>query len=145
MGCEAEVCLITLPKYYREKIDCVEVGGANVSHPHAPEHAEIVARAVVSACRLEGWQSPVQPKLLHTLFNRLLGQDLDFETIEPLSSAEAAGTLGSSAEREELIQLMVAIEILCNPIPERLERSVVQGSLSHPRARGFLSSILSGL
>ena len=33
----------------------------------APEHAEIVARAVVSACRLEGWQSPVQPKLLHTL------------------------------------------------------------------------------
>ena len=111
----------------------------------SPEHAEIVARAVVSACRLEGWQSPVQPKLLHTLFNRLLGQDLDFETIEPLSSAEAAGTLGSSAEREELIQLMVAIEILCNPIPERLERSVVQGSLSHPRARGFLSSTLSGL
>ena len=65
--------------------------------------------------------------------------------IEPLSSAEAAGALGSSVEREELIQLMVAIEILCNPIPERLERSVVQGSLSHPRARGFLSSILSGL
>jgi hypothetical protein len=92
----------------------------------APEHAEIVARAVVSACRLEGWQSPVQPKLLHTLFNRLLGQDLDFETIEPLSPAEAVGTLASSAEREELIQLMVAIEILCNPIPERLERSVVQ-------------------
>jgi hypothetical protein len=26
-----------------------------------PQHAEIVARAVVSACRLEGWQSPVQP------------------------------------------------------------------------------------
>jgi len=50
-----------------------------------PQHAEIVARAVVSACRLEGWQSPVQPKLLHTLFNRLLGQDLDFEKIEPLS------------------------------------------------------------
>ena len=96
-----------------------------------PEHAEIVARTVVSACRLEGWHSPVQPKLLHTLFNRRLGQD---QTIEPLSSAEAAGALGSFAEREELIQLMVAIEILCNPIPERLERSVVQGSLSHPKS-----------
>ncbi len=104
----------------------------------SPEHAEIVARTVVSACRLEGWHSPVQPKLLHTLFNRLLGQDLDFETIEPLSSAEAAGALGSSAEREELIQLMVAIEILCNPIPERLERSVVQGSLSHPKSPRIL-------
>jgi hypothetical protein len=42
-----------------------------------PEHAETVARAVVGACRLEGWQSPVQPQLLHTLFNRLLGQELD--------------------------------------------------------------------
>jgi hypothetical protein len=47
---------------------------------HIPRpHAEIVDRAVVGACRLEGWQSPVQPQLLHTLFNRLLGQDLDFE------------------------------------------------------------------
>ena len=43
------------------------------------ENAQIVARAVTSACRLDGWQSPLQPKLLHTLFNRLLGQDLDFE------------------------------------------------------------------
>ena len=43
-----------------------------------PEHAETVARAVVGACRLEAWQSPVQPQLLHTLFNRLLGQELDF-------------------------------------------------------------------
>ncbi|HXV79567.1 MAG TPA: hypothetical protein VEG60_06785 [Candidatus Binatia bacterium] len=48
------------------------------------EHAEVVARAVVGACRLDGWQSPMQPQLLHTLFNRLLGQDLDFEKIEPL-------------------------------------------------------------
>jgi hypothetical protein len=45
----------------------------------------------------------VQPKLLHTLFNRLLGQDLDFEKIEPLSAAEVAATLCTPAEREELI------------------------------------------
>ena len=75
-----------------------------------PEHAEIVARAVVSACRLDGWHSPVQPKLLHTLFNRLLAQDLDFEKIEPLSPAEVAATLCTPAEREELNHLMVAIE-----------------------------------
>ena len=91
-----------------------------------PEHAELVARAVVSACRLDGWQSPVQPKLLYTLFNRLLGRDLDFEKIEPLSPTEVAGALRTSAEREDLIRLMVAIEMLCNPIAERLERSVVQ-------------------
>jgi hypothetical protein len=83
-----------------------------------PEHAEMVDRALVSPCRLDGWQSAVQPKLLHTLFHRLLAQDLDFEKIEPLSPAEVAGTLSCSAERKELIQLMIAIEILCNPIPE---------------------------
>jgi hypothetical protein len=94
---------------------------------HTPhEHAEIVARAVVGACRLDGWQSPVQPQLLHTLFNRLLGQDLDFEKIAPLSPAEVAETLSSAEERQELIHLMVAIEMLSNPLPERLERSVVQ-------------------
>src|SRR5215813_7385510 len=104
-----------------------------------PEHAEIVARAVVSACRLDGWHSPVQPKLLHTLFNRLLGQDLDFEKIEPLSPAEVAATLCTPAEREELIHLMVAIEILCNPIPERLERSVVQWATTlHVHERSLL-------
>ena len=104
-----------------------------------PEHAEIVARAVVSACRLDGWHSPVQPKLLHTLFNRLLGQDLDFEKIEPLSPAEVAATLCTPAEREELIHLMVAIESLCNPIPERLERSVVQWATTlHVHERSLL-------
>jgi hypothetical protein len=69
----------------------------------SPEHAEIVAPAVVSACRLDTWQLPVQPKLLHTLFNRLLGQDLDFEKIEPLSPVTVAATLSTSAQREELI------------------------------------------
>ena len=115
---------------------------------HTPAaHAEIVARAVVSACRLDGWQSPVQPKLLHTLFNRLLGQDLDFEKIEPLSPAEVAGTLSTPAERQELIHLMVAIEILSNPIPERLERSVVQWATAlhvHERALLYARDLARG-
>ena len=112
-----------------------------------PEHAEIVARAVVGACRLEGWQSPVQPQLLHTLFNRLLGQELDFAKIEPLSPAEVAGTLTTPVERQELIHLMVAIEILSNPIPERLERSVVQWATAlhvHERALLYARDLARG-
>jgi hypothetical protein len=115
---------------------------------HAPrEHAEVVARAVVGACRLDGWQSPVQPQLLHTLFNRLLGQDLDFETIEPLSAAEVARKLSSAAERQELIHLMVAVEMLCNPLPERLERSVVQWATAlqvHERALVYARELARG-
>jgi len=113
----------------------------------SPENAEIVARAVTSACRVEGWQSPVQPKLLHTLFNRLLGQDLDFENLTPTSPAEVMAALRSEAERDEAIQLMVAVEILCNPIPERLERSVVQWATAlhvHERSLLYARDLMRG-
>ncbi len=115
---------------------------------HTPrEHAEGVARAVVSACRLDGWQSPVQPQLLHTLFNRLLGYDLDFEKIAPLSPAEVATMVSTPLEREELIHLMVVVEILCNPIPARLERSVGQWATLlqvHERALVYAHELMRG-
>ena len=113
----------------------------------SPENAEMVARAATSACRLDGWQSPVQPKLLHTLFNRLLGQDLDFEKMAPTSPAEVVAALRSEAERNELIQLMVATEILCNPIPERLERSIVQWATAlhvHERSLLYVRDLMRG-
>lgn len=113
----------------------------------SPKNAEIVARAVTSACRMDGWQSPVQPKLLHTLFNRLLGQDLDFEKMAPTSPAEVVAALRSEAERNELIQLMVATEILCNPIPERLERSIVQWATAlhvHERSLLYVRDLMRG-
>ena len=91
-----------------------------------PGQAPILARAVVGACRLDGWASPVQPKLLHTLFNRLLGQDLDFETLRAATPAEAASALATQAERDELIQLMAVMEILASPLTPRLEQSVAR-------------------
>jgi hypothetical protein len=90
----------------------------------AREHATLVAGAVVAACRGRGWRSPLQPRLLHTLFNQLLEQDLDFETLAPLEATEVASALRSQEERTELIQLMCAIEILCNPVPADMEASV---------------------
>jgi hypothetical protein len=90
----------------------------------SPQHAEIVARAVVAACRGNGWRSPLQPQLLHTLFNRLLERNLDFETLAPLGPTEVGGALRWPEERSELIQLMCAIEILCNPVPAELEGEV---------------------
>jgi hypothetical protein len=81
---------------------------------------------VVGACRLDGWASPVQPRLLHTLFNRLLGQDLDFLALPPLAPSEVAAAVTTQAERDELIQLMVVLEILGNPLSPTLERSVAR-------------------
>jgi hypothetical protein len=112
-----------------------------------PDHAETVARAVVGACRLDGWATPVQPRLLHTLFNRLLGRDFDFQTLPPLSPPEAGAVLQAPAERDELIQLMVVMEILGNPLPTRLEQSVARWAAAlhvHERALTYARDLAHG-
>jgi hypothetical protein len=115
---------------------------------HTPrDHAETVARAVVGACRLDGWGSPVQPQLLHTLFNRLLGQDLDFEKLSPLGASDVANVLRSQAERDELIQLMAVMEILCNPLSPRVEQSVTQWAHAlhvHERSLTYVRDLAQG-
>lgn len=111
------------------------------------EHAPVVARAVVGACRLDGWGSTVQPQLLHTLFNRLLGQDLDFETLDPLAPSDVASVLGAQEERNELIQLMVVMEVLCNPMPAQLERSVARWAAAlsvHERSLTYVRELARG-
>jgi hypothetical protein len=112
-----------------------------------PEHAEVVARAVVGACRLDGWTTPVHSRLLHTLFNRLLGQDLDFERLSPLEPPDVAKVLGAPAERDELIQLMVVMEVLSNPLPRRLEESVARWAAAlhvHERALTYVRELARG-
>ena len=91
-----------------------------------PERAPTVARAVVAACRGQGWPSEVQPKLLHTLFNELLNHDFDFHTLEPNTLEEVAAALPSPEERQELIQLMCAMEMLCDAVPAGMEASVAR-------------------
>jgi hypothetical protein len=113
----------------------------------SPDHAETVARAVVGACRLDGWDAPLQPRLLHTLFNRLLGCDLDFDTLPPLAAPEVAAILRSQQERDELIQLMVTMEALCNPLPPRLEQSVARWAADlhvHERALVYVRDLALG-
>jgi hypothetical protein len=113
----------------------------------APEHAEVVARSVVAACRGDGWRSPLQPRLLHALFGQLLGCDLDFDTLVPLTPVAARAALCSPEERAELVQLMCAIEILCNPIPAALEESVASwaGALGvEERALVYLRDLARG-
>ena len=87
-------------------------------------HAQLLARAVIAACRGDGWQTDLQPQLLHNLLNLVLQQDLDIERLEPASRAEVTAALTSQEERLELIQLMCAMEILCNPVPAAMEAEV---------------------
>jgi hypothetical protein len=89
----------------------------------------------------------VQPRLLHTLFNRLLGKDFDFERLPPATPAEAANALRTRAERDELIQLMVVMEVLANPLPAALAQSVATWARAlgvHERALTYLRDLAHG-
>jgi len=88
------------------------------------QHAETLARAVVGACRGKGWETPLQPRLLHTLFNQLLGKNFDFDALEPLAPGDVRVVLKTPDERKELVQLMCAVEILCNPVPAWMEDAI---------------------
>lgn len=89
-----------------------------------PEQAPVLAAGLVGACRLEdGWASPTQPKLLKILFERLLGFSADFDRLAAASPADVAAAL-TEAQRHELVELMVTLEMMCRPIPPALQSSV---------------------
>lgn len=88
------------------------------------EQAPLLAGALAGACRGSGWITPLQPRFLGVLFRQLLGCDLDFEQIPPLSAEEVAAELSEAGQRLELVELMVTLEMLCNPIPAALEASI---------------------
>ncbi|MGJ0505712.1 MAG: hypothetical protein ACR652_00985 [Methylocystis sp.] len=89
-----------------------------------PEQAPLLAAGLVGTCRLEdGWASPTQPKLLAILFERLLGFSADFDRLAPASPSDVAAAL-TEAQRHELIELMVTLEMMCRPIPPALQASV---------------------
>ena len=86
--------------------------------------APIMAAAVVGACRGEGWSDPFPPLLLEAIFGHLMEYPCNFSTLEPVSIAELRDAIPSQAGRSEVVDLMVTVELLCNPIPESMEASV---------------------
>jgi hypothetical protein len=96
---------------------------AHTTTTQAPE----VAAAVVGACRLgDAWDSDFQPHFLGLIFRELLGVDLDFEAINGISVQKAAESFPEPLQRLELIELMVLVEMMLNPVPSKLEASVEQ-------------------
>jgi hypothetical protein len=90
-----------------------------------PEQAPLLAAAVTAACRLpQGWSSPRQPQLLQLLLERLLGVSVDLEQLPAVRPARVREALQDPAQRRELVDLMVLLEMVCRPIPEPLQASV---------------------
>lgn len=88
--------------------------------------APLLAAAVVGACRGEGWDVPLQPRFLSVLFEKLLCFVADFNTLEPTTPQAICDALPSLEQRRELIELMVTVELLSDPIPSWLSTSIEQ-------------------
>ena len=90
-----------------------------------PEQADLLASALVAVHRPDNkWYVPAQENLAHTLFLKLLKKDIDFNSHPAISPGEVANILNFSNERTELLELLVAFEMLCSPIPKKLEYEI---------------------
>jgi hypothetical protein len=58
------------------------------------------------------------------IFRELLEVEIDFQRIPGLSVAEAGVIFPDPMQRQELIELLVLTEMMVNPIPAELERSL---------------------
>ena len=88
------------------------------------EDAELLARTAMSACGSVGWADPLQPRLLSAVLVHVFGFETDLDTLEPITVAEVAAAVPDHRRRRQLIDLMVSLEVICNPIPQELSDSV---------------------
>ena len=65
--------------------------------------APLVAGAVVDACRARGWSNALQPYFLRILFKNFLGLNIDFASLQPISSEVVKQAFDDHEKRVELI------------------------------------------
>ena len=86
--------------------------------------APMMAAAVVSACRINGWTNELQPQFLSVIFKDLMACDYDFLTLEPISIEQFAKAIPEPEKRNEVLDLMLAVEMLCSAIPQEVADSI---------------------
>jgi len=92
-------------------------------HTHLAD-APLMAAAVVAACRVNGWVNGLQPQFLTVIFKQLMQYDCDFHTLPAISIAEFARRMPEQEKRNEVIDLMLAVEMLCAEIPKETSDAV---------------------
>ena len=119
-------------------------------HTHLAD-APLMAAAVVAACRVNGWVNGLQPQFLSVIFKQLMQYDCDFHTLPAISIDEFARRMPEQEKRNEVIDLMLAVEMLCAVIPKETSDAVTLWHCSAARsckqihrisATGFLSNQL---
>lgn len=89
------------------------------------DQADVLASALVQVHRVKGrWYTPFQQDLAHTLFVKLLDAEIDFSSHPGLDVETVSMVLTKATERRELLELLIAFEMLCKPIPEALSGDI---------------------
>ena len=89
-----------------------------------PADAPLMAQAVVSTCRQNAWFDEMQPQFLQTIFHNLMSYDCDFHTLEPISIEEFALAMPERQKRNEVLDLMLATELLCSSISPEISDAI---------------------
>ncbi len=86
--------------------------------------APIMAKAVISTCRHNGWSNEIQPQFLRTVFHNLMSYECDFETLEPIDIEAFALAMPEPDKRNEVLDLMIATELLCTSIAPEISDAI---------------------
>ena len=90
----------------------------------------VIAAAIVGACRLGEWADPVQPRFLGAVFSSLFGFHDDFGTLPAAEIQHVKAAITSMRMREDMVEMMLAVELLAHPIPESLSDSIESWALA---------------
>lgn len=82
-----------------------------------PMDVPVLAGAMVGACRTsDGWANPIQPRYLNAIFSSLLDLEVDFHTWPACSLSTVKEVFVTQEQRCEVVELMLAVELLAQPI-----------------------------
>jgi hypothetical protein len=90
--------------------------------------APLMAKAVYSACYQNAWDSDLQPQFLNIIFKNLMGHDCDFNSLDSITVEEFLSKVPDQRKRNEVIDLMLTVEMLCPQISQAATESITTWS-----------------
>lgn len=82
-----------------------------------PETAELFVRAVLGGVHVDGYPTPLQHEVIGQVARHVFGLTVDVDTLEPLDAAAAKEQLQDPTLRRRLVQAIVTLEMLDDPVP----------------------------
>ena len=86
----------------------------------SPETAEFFVRATLGGVNVDGYPTPLQYELIRQVAEHVFGLTVDVTTLEPLDAAAAKELIDDPALARRLVQAIVTLEMLDDPVPPAL-------------------------